>query len=168
MNLNIVILCRCLHRGKSMRRLTSKVHFPTYASLRLVWPGLSYRDIDLSSSITILMPSETSIYSQPIFMANFQCPECNICFATPHQRRGHCRLVHQSTCEIRTATGRIIVSQSIDGKYPCPVDCCKSTFERSDNLQCHFKVQHAEQNNSALNQILDDNVQKAMSLGMLI
>jgi hypothetical protein len=29
-------------------------------------------------------------------------------------------------------------------------------------------VQHAEQNNSALNQILDDNVQKAMSLGMLI
>ncbi len=114
------------------------------------------------------MPSETSIYSQPIFMANFQCPECNICFATPHQRRGHCRLVHQSTCEIRTATGRIIVSQSIDGKYPCPVDCCKSTFERSDNLQCHFKVQHAEQNNSALNQILDDNVQKAMSLGMLI
>jgi hypothetical protein len=68
----------------------------------------------------------------------------------------------------RTATGRIIVSRSIDGKYPCPVDCCKSTFERSDNLQCHFKVQHVEQNNSALNQNVDDNVQKAMSLGTLI
>jgi hypothetical protein len=29
-------------------------------------------------------------------------------------------------------------------------------------------VQHAEQNNSALNQNFDDNMQKAMSLGMLI
>ncbi|CAM6004967.1 unnamed protein product [Sphagnum balticum] len=101
-------------------------------------------------------------------MANFECPECNICFAASHQRDGHRRLVHQSTCKIRTATGRITVNRSIDGKYPCPVDYCKSTFERSDNLQCHFKVQHAQQNNSALNQNLDDTVQKAMSLGMLI
>ncbi len=54
------------------------------------------------------------------------------------------------------------------GKYPCPVDYCKSTFERSDKLQCHFKVQHAERNNSALNQNLNDTLQKAMSLGMLI
>jgi hypothetical protein len=101
-------------------------------------------------------------------MANFECPECNICFAASHQRDGHRRLVHQSTCKIRTATGRITVNRSIDGKYPCPVDYCKSTFERSDNLQCHFKVQHAQQNNSTLNQNLDDTVQKAMSLGMLI
>jgi hypothetical protein len=43
-----------------------------------------------------------------------------------------------------------------------------STFERSDRFQGHFKVQHAEQSNSALNQDLDDNAQKAMSLGMLI
>jgi hypothetical protein len=69
---------------------------------------------------------------------------------------------------MRTATGRIIVNRSIDEKYPCPVDYCKSTFERSDNLQCHFKVQHVEKNNLALNQILDDTVQKAMCLGMLI
>ncbi|CAM6013301.1 unnamed protein product [Sphagnum balticum] len=101
-------------------------------------------------------------------MANFECPECNICFAASHQRDGHRRLVHQSTCKIRTATGRIIVNRSIDGKYLCPIDYCKSTFERSDNLQCHFKVQHVEKNNSALNQNLDDIVQKAMSLGMLI
>jgi len=101
-------------------------------------------------------------------MANFECPECNICFAASHQCDGHRRLVHQSTCKIRTATGRITVNRSIDGKYPCPVDYCKSTFERNDNLQCHFKVQHAQQNNSALNQNLDDTVQKAMSLGMLI
>ncbi len=101
-------------------------------------------------------------------MANFQCPECNICFATPHQRGGHRRLVHQSTCVIRTATGQITISRSIDGRYPCPVDYCKSTFDRSDNLWRHFKGQHGEQNNSAPNGNLDDNVQKAMSLGMLI
>jgi hypothetical protein len=76
--------------------------------------------------------------------------------------------VHQSTCKIRIATGRIIVNRSIDYKYPCPVDYCKSTFERSDKLQCHFKVQHAEKNNSTLNQNLNDTMQKAMSLGMLI
>jgi len=35
-------------------------------------------------------------------------------------------------------------------------------------LQCHFKVRHVEQSNSALNQLFDDNVQKAMSMGMLI
>ncbi len=101
-------------------------------------------------------------------MANFECPECNICFAASHQRDGHRRLVHQSTCKIHTATGRITIDRSIDGKYPYPVDYCKSTFERSDKLQCHFKVQHAERNNSALNQNLDDTLQKAMSLGMLI
>ncbi len=101
-------------------------------------------------------------------MANFECLECNICFAASHQRDGHRRLVHQSTCKICTATGRITVNRSIDGKYPCPLDYCKSTFERNNNLQCHFKVQHAQQNNSALNQNLDDTVQKAMSLGMLI
>ncbi len=144
MNLNIVIWCRRLCPGKSMRRLTSKMHFPTHAGLRLVWHGSSYWYIDLSLSITILMPSQTSIHCQPIFMANFQCPECNICFATPHQHRGHRQLVHQSTCEIRTATGWIIVSPSVDGKYLCPVDCCKSTFDRSDNLWCHFKGQHVE------------------------
>jgi hypothetical protein len=77
-------------------------------------------------------------------------------------------LVHQSTCVIRIATGRITVSRSIDGRYPCPVDYCKSTFDRSDNLWRHFKGQHAEQNNSAPNRNLDDNVQQAMSLGMLI
>jgi hypothetical protein len=44
-----------------------------------------------------------------------------------------------------------------------------STFERSDTLQCHFKGRHVEQNNSALNQHLDDDSQiRAMSLGMLI
>ncbi len=83
---------------------------------------------------------QTSIYCALVFMANFECPECNICFAVSHQRDGHHRLVHQSTCKIRTTTGRITVHRSIDGKYPCPVDHCKSTFERSDKLQCHFKV----------------------------
>jgi hypothetical protein len=48
------------------------------------------------------------------------------------------------------------------------VDYYRSTFEHNDKLQGHFKVQHAEQSNSALNQDLDDNAQKAMSLGMLI
>jgi hypothetical protein len=91
-------------------------------------------------------------------MANFECPKCNICFAASHQRDGHCRLVHQSTCKIRTIIGQITVNRSIDGKYPCPIDCYKSTFERNDNLQCHFKVQHAEQNNSTLNQNIDDTV----------
>jgi hypothetical protein len=102
-------------------------------------------------------------------MAHFPCLECNICFAAPHQRNGHPRLVHQSTCKIRTATGRITVNWSINDKYPCPVDSYMSTFERSDTLQCHFKGRHAEQNNSALNQHLDDDAQiRAMSLGMLI
>jgi hypothetical protein len=101
-------------------------------------------------------------------MANFQCLECNICFAIPHQHHGHRRLVHQSTYEIRIATGRIIDSQSIDGTYPCPVGCYKNSFDYSDNLWRHFKGQHAEQNNLALNRNLDDNLQKAMSVGMLI
>jgi hypothetical protein len=118
--------------------------------------------------LQLLCLPKTSVCYQPIFMANFQCPECNICFAASHQRNGHRRLVHQSTCKICIATGRITVNRSIDGKYPCPVDCCMSTFERSDRFQGHFKVQHAEQSNSALNQDLDDNAQKAMSLGMLI
>jgi hypothetical protein len=134
MNLNIVILCRCLRWGKSMRRLTSKMHFPTYAGLRLVWLGSSYWYIDLSLSITTLMPSQTPVYRQSIFMANFQCPECNICFAAFHQRDGHHRSVHQSTYKICIAIGRITVRRSIDGKYPCPIDYCKSTFDRSDNL----------------------------------
>jgi hypothetical protein len=38
----------------------------------------------------------------------------------------------------------------------------------NDKLQCHFRVQHVGQNNSAFDQLLDDNVQKAMSMGMLI
>lgn len=104
-------------------------------------------------------------------MADFPCPECNMCFVAPHQRNGHRRLVHQSICKIRTATGRISVNRSMDGKYPCPVEGCTSTFERSDRLQGHFKVRHAEQSDSALNRDLDDNddVQiRAMSLGMLI
>jgi hypothetical protein len=99
-------------------------------------------------------------------MADFPCPECNICFAALHQRNGHRRLVHQSTCKIRIATGRIIVNRSMDGKYPCPVEGCTNTFERSDKLQGHFKVRHAEKSNSTLNQDLDDDAQ--MSLGMLI
>jgi hypothetical protein len=89
-------------------------------------------------------------------MADFPCPECNICFAAPHQRNGHRRLVHQSTCKIRAATGRITISRSMDDKYPCLVEGCTSTFERSDRLQGHFKVRHPEQSNSALNQDLDD------------
>ncbi len=102
-------------------------------------------------------------------MADFRCPECDICFAASHQRDGHRRLVHQTTCKIRTATSRITVNRSIDGKYPCPVEGCTSTFERSDTFQRHFKGRHAEQSNSALNQHLDDNAQiRAMSLGMLI
>ncbi len=104
-------------------------------------------------------------------MVDFPCPECNICFAAPHQRNGHRRLVHQSTCKIRTATDQITVNRSMDGKYPCPVEGCTSTFERSDRLQGHFKVRHAEHSDSALNQDLDDNDDaqiRAMSLGMLI
>jgi hypothetical protein len=120
------------------------------------------------NQLQLLCLLKTSVCYQPIFMADFPCPECNMCFAAPHQRNGHRRLVHQSTCKIRTATGLITVNRAIDGKYPCPVDYCRSTFERSDRLQGHFKVQHAEQSNSALNQNLHNNVQKAMSLGMLI
>jgi len=101
-------------------------------------------------------------------MANFECPECNIFFPASHQRDGHCRLVHRSTCKVRTIIGRITVHRSIESKFPCPVDWCTRAFERSDKLQCHFKVQHVEQNNSALNELHDDNVQKAMSMGMLI
>jgi hypothetical protein len=101
-------------------------------------------------------------------MANFRCPECDICFAASHQCDGHRQSVHQSTYKIHTAIGRITVNRSTNGKYPCPVDYYRSTFERNDKLQGHFKVQHAEQSNSALNQDLDDNAQKAMSLGMLI
>jgi hypothetical protein len=46
-----------------------------------------------------------------------------------------------------------------------------STFECSDTLQRHFKRRHAEQNNFALNQHLDNNNDAqitAMSLGMFI
>jgi hypothetical protein len=103
-----------------------------------------------------------------VFMANFECPEGNIFFSASHQRDGHRRLVHQSTCKVRTATSRITVHRSIEGKFPRPVDCYTRAFERSDKLQCHFKVQHVEQNNSALNELHDDNVQKVMSMGMLI
>jgi len=80
--------------------------------------------------------------------------------------------VHQSTCKIRTTTGGIIVNRSSDGKFLCPVEGCESTFKRSDRLQGNFKVRHAEQSDSALNQDLDDNDAQiramSMSLGMLI
>jgi len=78
--------------------------------------------------------------------------------------------VHQSTCKIRTTTGGITVNRSSDGKFLCPVEGCESTFERGDRLQGHFKVRHAEQSDSALNQDFDDNDAqiRAMSLGMLI
>jgi len=102
-------------------------------------------------------------------MADFRCPECDICFVASHQRDGHRQSVHQSNCKIRTATGRITVNRSIDGKYPCPVEGCTSTFEPSDTLQRHFKGRHAEQSNSALNQHLNDDAQlQAMPLGILI
>ncbi len=102
-------------------------------------------------------------------MVDFRCPECNICFVASHQCDGHHRSVHRSTCKIRTATGRITVNRSIDGKYLCPVEGYTSTFERSDTLQRHFKGRHAEQSNSALNQHLNDDAQiRAMSMGMLI
>ncbi len=104
-------------------------------------------------------------------MADFRCPECDICFAASHQRDGHHRSVHRRTCKIRTATGQITVNRSIDGKYPCPVDSCRRTFGRSDTLQRHFKGRHAEQSNFALNQHLDDDDDaqiRAISLGMLI
>jgi hypothetical protein len=64
--------------------------------------------------------------------------------------------------------GRIIIKRLIDNKFPCPIDYCTKRFGHDDNLQSHFKVQDLEQNNSALNQHLNDNVQKAMSMGMLI
>ncbi|CAK9208408.1 unnamed protein product [Sphagnum troendelagicum] len=102
-------------------------------------------------------------------MANFRCPECDICFTASHQRDGHHRSVHRPTCKIRTTTGQIIVNRSTDGKYPCPVDSCRSTFGRRDTLQRHFKGRHAEQSNSALNQHFNDDAQiRAISLGMLI
>jgi hypothetical protein len=132
--------------------------------------GSSYSCIDLSLSITTLNPKpKTSVYYQSIFMADFRCPECNICFVASHQRDGHHRSVHRPIYRIRTATGRIIVNRSIDDKYPCPVDSCRSTFERNDMFQRHFKGRHVEQSNFALNQHLDDDAQiRAMSLGMLI
>jgi hypothetical protein len=107
---------------------------------------------------------KTSVCYQLIFMVDFRCPECNICFVASHQRDGHRRSVHQSTCKIRTATGRIIVNRSIDSKYPCPMEGYTSTFERSDTLQRHFKGRHAEQSNSALNQHFNNDAQiRAMS-----
>ncbi len=101
-------------------------------------------------------------------MADFRCPECDICFAASHQRDGHHRSVHRTACKIRTTTGRITVNRSIDGKYPCPVEGCTSTFEHSDKLQGHFKARHAEQSNSTVNQDLDDDDDAQMSLGMFI
>ncbi len=153
-----------------MRTLKSELHFPMYVGCRLVRRGSSYSCIGLSLSITTLNPNpKTFVRYQLIFMADFRCLECNICFAASHQCDGHHRLVHQPTCKIRTATGRIIVNRSIDGKYPCPVDSYRSTFGRSDTLQRHFKGRHAEQSNFVLNQHLDDDAQiRAMSLGMLI
>jgi hypothetical protein len=91
-----------------------------------------------------LMPSQTSYTCRrPASMADFQCPECDISFTTSHQRDGHRRSVHRSTCKIRTAAGRIIVDRSIDGKFPCPSDRCARAFSRSDKLQSHFKVHRA-------------------------
>jgi hypothetical protein len=101
-------------------------------------------------------------------MANFQCPECEISFTASHQHDGHRRLVHRSTCKIRTTAGRIIVDRSIDGKFPCPSDRCVRAFSGSDKLQSHFKVHRAQQKDSTQTQLPDDLVQKAISMGMLI
>jgi hypothetical protein len=97
-------------------------------------------------------------------MVNFKCLKCNIFFTISHERDGHHRLVHQSTYQIRIVIGRIILNRSIDNKFLCPIDSYTRTFGHSDNLQSHFKVQHWEQNNLALHQHLEDNVQKAMSI----
>jgi len=50
--------------------------------------------------LQLLCLLKTSVCYQPIFMADFPCPECTICFAAPHQCNGHRRLVHQSTCKV--------------------------------------------------------------------
>jgi hypothetical protein len=83
-------------------------------------------------------------------MADFRCPECDISFTAYHQRDGHCRLVHRSTCKICTVAGRITIDRSIDGKFPCPIDRYVRAFERNDNLQSHFKVHHAQQKDLTL------------------
>jgi len=101
-------------------------------------------------------------------MANFQCPECDISFTASHQCDGHRQSVHRLTYKIRTATGRITVDRSIDGKFPYLVDRYVRAFQRRDNLQSHFKVHHAQQKDSTLPQLPDDPVQKAISMGMLI
>ncbi len=100
--------------------------------------------VGLTSRRRPLMPSQTYTCCRPAFMANFQCLECDISFTASHQRDGHRRLAHQSTCKIRTAASRITVDRSIDGKFPCPVDHCVRAFSCSDNLQSHFKVHHAQ------------------------
>jgi hypothetical protein len=47
-----------LRSGKSIRTLKSELHFPMYAGCRLLWLGSNYSCIDLSLSITTLMPSQ--------------------------------------------------------------------------------------------------------------
>ncbi len=127
-----------LGQGKSLCRLPSKNSISYVCGFKV---GLT----SLSRLIrSPLMPSQTSICCQPVFIVNFQCPECNIFFIASHQHDGHRRLVHRSTCKIHTTTGQITVDRSIDSKFPCPVDCCTSAFERSDNLQSHFKMHHME------------------------
>ncbi len=74
-------------------------------------------------------------------------------------------------CRIHTVTSPIIVDRAVDGKFNCPIDCCTRTFGWRDNLQSHLKVPHLEQDNSAPDQLPDDNddnVQQALSIGMLI
>jgi hypothetical protein len=54
------------------------------------------RVLTVHYQLQLLCLLKTSVCYQSIFMADFPCPECNICFAAPHQCNGHRRLVHQS------------------------------------------------------------------------
>jgi len=71
-------------------------------------------------------------------------------------------------CQIHIVTSPIIVNRAVDGKFNCPIDPCTRTFRWSDNLQSHLKVPHLEQDNSTSDQQPDDDVQQALSMGMLI
>ncbi len=109
-----------LHWKNSLHRLTSKVEFHMYASLRLVWKSLKYWYIHHLLSTVILLSSQTFIYCQLVFMVNFKCLECNI-FYPFSSTDGHHRLMHQSTFQIRIISVKLLLIDRLTINFFTPL-----------------------------------------------
>ena len=77
----------------------------------------------------------------------YPCSLCNERFDTKSDRDNHIRRICQTFIELIDLNGNIQRIQQIDGKFKCPH--CGKHFNRSNNLQSHWKKCQSEDENQS-------------------